>query len=268
MIETNNYEAQITVFSQPMKATTATSDPFEGIITGVLPYLLLLNFIPTVYNTVFMIVREKESRMKESMRMMGMRDTAYWLSWWAYYSCITTVTCILSWGILMINVINHSDALIILLYFIFYAQAIFAEIIFIQSLFESSKYSGLVGSLIYYGLWMFCIPVLGNNVAGGAKATLSIIPQVAMQLMAINFGTQESSEYGLLWSNIGTKVNNFAFSTGFIMMFLAFFLFAFLGFWLEKVMPRTYGEKLPCCFCFTRCCGKKHNDVEEEQFSP
>ena len=250
-----------------MAATTATTDPFEGILTGVLPYLLLLIFIPPVYNTVFMIVREKETRMKESMRMMGMRDVAYWLSWWAYYSCVTTVICFLSWGILMINVINNSDAGIILLYFIFYAQAIFAEIIFIQSLFESSKYSGLVGSLIYYGLWMFCIPVLGDNAAGSAKAGLSIIPQVAMQMMAINFGKQEVT-YGLTWSNIGTKINNFAFSTGFIMMFISFFLFAALGFWLEKVMPRTFGEKLPCCFCFMKNCGRKKNEVVEEQFSP
>ena len=119
------------MYNKPMKATDATTDPYESILTGVLPYLLLLIFIPPVYNTVFMIVREKETRMKESMRMMGMRDVAYWLSWWAYYSCVTTVICLLSWGILMINVIENSDAGIVLLYFIFYAQAIFAEIIFI-----------------------------------------------------------------------------------------------------------------------------------------
>ena len=87
-------------------------------------------------------------------------------------------------------------------------------------------------------------------------------------MMAINFGKQETSKYGLTWSNIGTPVNNFAFSTGFIMMFISFFLFAFLGFWLEKVMPRTFGEKLPCCFCCMRNCGRKQTEVEEEQFSP
>ena len=114
---------------------------------------------------------------------------------------------------------------------------------------------------------MFCIPVLGDNAAGSAKAGLSIIPQVAMQMMAINFGKQETSLYGLTWSNLGTPVNNFAFSTGFVMLFIAFFLWAALGFWVEKVMPRTYGEKLPCCFCFTRCCGKKKAEVEDEQFS-
>ena len=58
--------------------------------------------------------------------------------------------------------------------------------------------------------------------------------------MAINFGKQETSKYGLLWSNIGTPVNNFAFSTGFIMMFISFFLFAFPTF------------VTLCCFCFGR----------------
>ena len=131
MIATNNYDAMINIYNMPMPASGGDYDPYGEILTNVLPYILLLIFVPPVYNTVFLMVREKESRIKESMRMMGMRDTAYWLSWWAYYTCVTTTICLLSWAILMINVIKNSDASIVLIYFIFYAQAVFAEIIFI-----------------------------------------------------------------------------------------------------------------------------------------
>jgi hypothetical protein len=53
---------------------------------------------------VFFIVKEKEYRAKESMRMMGLSDVPYWLSWWVYYTLINTVTAFLAWLILSINV--------------------------------------------------------------------------------------------------------------------------------------------------------------------
>ena len=59
--------------------------------------LLLLLYVLPVYNMVFFIVKEKEYRAKESMRMMGLSDAPYWLSWWVYYTLINTVTAFLAW---------------------------------------------------------------------------------------------------------------------------------------------------------------------------
>jgi len=58
-----------------------------------------------VYNVTFQIVKEKESKTKESMRMMGMTDTSYWLSWFAYYTLINTIIGFVGWLCLCINVI-------------------------------------------------------------------------------------------------------------------------------------------------------------------
>jgi hypothetical protein len=66
--------------------------------------LILLLYVLPVYNMVFFIVKEKEYRAKESMRMMGLSDVPYWLSWWVYYTLINTVTAFLAWLILSINV--------------------------------------------------------------------------------------------------------------------------------------------------------------------
>ena len=86
---------------------------------------MLLIFIPPVYNTVFMLVKEKESRIKESMRMMGMKDLAYWLSWYAYYTIISTLIVILAWLVLLINCLTYSNSFLVLVFMIFYAQAVF-----------------------------------------------------------------------------------------------------------------------------------------------
>ena len=121
MTETQNFDSRITLLSAPMPASKSETDSFTQVLTGVLPFLLLLIFIPPVYNTVFMLVKEKESRIKESMRMMGMRDSAYWLSWYAYYSVVSTVIVFLAWLVLLINCIVYSNSFLVLVFMIFYA---------------------------------------------------------------------------------------------------------------------------------------------------
>ena len=90
-----------------------------------MPLFLLLAFIPPVYNVTFKIVREKETRMKETMRIMGMTDTAYWLSWFVFYTLINTVVTSLAWGMLLINVINYSQPMYLWLFFWLYGEAVF-----------------------------------------------------------------------------------------------------------------------------------------------
>ena len=158
-IESEDPDATISLLAAPMPASSNISDPFLQVLTSVLPFLLLLIFIPPVYNTVFLLVKEKESRIKESMRMMGMLDKSYWLSWYVYYTMISTLIVILAWCALLINCIQYSNVFLVLVFMLLYAQAVFAQIVFLASLFEKSKYSGIVGTLIYFGFNLTGIPV-------------------------------------------------------------------------------------------------------------
>lgn len=148
----------------------------EEVYEQVLAQIILLIFIPPIYNTIFMLVREKESRIKETMRMMGMSDLAYWLSWYLSYTFITILVSILATLVLMINVIEYSNPLIILFLLICYAQAIFAQIVFLAALFENSKNSGLIGALVYFGLSLVAFPITGEFVPEVIKVSFSIIP--------------------------------------------------------------------------------------------
>ena len=74
----------------------------------ILPFLLILIFVPPVYNMVSLIVKEKESRVKESMRIMGMSSISYWISWYIHYTIVSTIFCILAWAVLCINVLKYS----------------------------------------------------------------------------------------------------------------------------------------------------------------
>ena len=136
----------------------------ELVYRQVLAQIILLIFIPPIYNTVFMLVREKETRIKETMRMMGMTDLAYWLSWYVYYTLISTLVAILALFVLLINVIEYTNPLAFLILLVCYAQAIFAQIVCLYALFENSKNSGLIGTLVYFGLSLISFPITGEYV--------------------------------------------------------------------------------------------------------
>ena len=91
----------------------------------LLPLFILFSYIPPVYNSVFRMVKEKESGIKESMRMMGMIDAPYWLSWWMHFTMINTLVSLCCWCILMINVNNYSNPAYLFLFFWLYGEAVF-----------------------------------------------------------------------------------------------------------------------------------------------
>ena len=138
--------------------------------------MLLVIFIPPVYNTVFMLVREKETRMKETMRMIGMTDRAYWFSWYIHYSLITVIVAALACCVLLINVLERSSPFAFLIMLVCYAQAIFAQVVCISTLLESSKNSGLIGSLVYFGLSLVSFPITQETVPEAVKVCFSVIP--------------------------------------------------------------------------------------------
>ena len=80
-------------------------DPFASTLALLLPLFLLLAYVPQVYNMTFKIVRERESRTKETMRIMGMTDLPYWMSWFVFYTGLNTIVTTLAWLVLLDKVV-------------------------------------------------------------------------------------------------------------------------------------------------------------------
>ena len=125
---------------------------------------------------VFKITREKESRAKETMRIMGMTDLPYWLSWFVFYTAINTVVSTLCWATLLYNVINYSQPMYLWIFFWLYGEAVFGQIIFLQSMFTSSKYAGIVSTVIYFCGVLVNKVVMGDDITREAKLFASLLP--------------------------------------------------------------------------------------------
>ena len=122
---TGKEDAMITMMGVPLPAEAIVVDLFSRIFSRQLPTFLLLMFILPLYNTVFAIVKEKESKAKESMRMMGMGDMSYWLSWFVFYATISFSISTIAFAVLSINVIVHSDKIYVWIWFVVHGFSLF-----------------------------------------------------------------------------------------------------------------------------------------------
>jgi len=140
--------AAINMMVIPMQPTETTIDKFVALNSIFAAELSLLYVLP-VFNMVFFIVKEKEQRMKESMRMMGMNDLSYWVSWFVYYSATNLVTALLATMTLW-NVFPHTDITIVFMIIWGYGQSLFGEIFMMQALFKKAKYAGILSAVFYF----------------------------------------------------------------------------------------------------------------------
>jgi len=116
--------------------------------------IVFLMYIPPLYRTVYRIVVEKESKVKESMRMMGMTDISYWLSWFTYYSFVNLLVSTLSWLILNFAVFRHTNGFLVWILLWLFGQSLFSLILLAQSLFSRARQAAYVTTSLYFGLAM------------------------------------------------------------------------------------------------------------------
>ena len=129
---------------------------------------------------------------------------------------------------------------------------------FLQSLFSSSKYSGIVSTLIYFGSDFFNFAISAGSSSRGAKLAASILPQVASGQTAVVFAEYEGTGVGIDWSTAGVVYQDYSFDTGLGMMALSLIVFTLIGLYLDAVLPSKYGKRKSPFFCILprsyKCC--------------
>ena len=165
----------INVALMPMPISAQYMDVFYEVIPYMLPLFMIMNFILPVYNTTCLIVKEKEARTKEVMRMMGMSDFSYWISWFIYFTIESTICVTVSWIILCINCIDHSNAFYIWFFMWLFGMSVFGQVVVFQAFFSRAKFSGLVACMVFFCLYILYFPIMESSNTS-LKVLFGLIP--------------------------------------------------------------------------------------------
>ena len=154
------------------------------------------------------------------------------------------------------------------LFFWLYGQAVFGQIVFLQSLFSSSKYSGIVATLVYFGSDFFNFLITDDSTSRLSKILASLLPQVSLGQISVVFAEYECTGVGIDASTAAVVYQNYSFDTGLFMMVVSLILFTVIGLYFDNVLPVKYGTRKSPIFCCLprsyKCCrGERQRRVDQ-----
>ncbi|RXN37775.1 ATP-binding cassette sub-family A member 1-like protein [Labeo rohita] len=247
--------------SQPVtfrNSFIASSFPwFLRSLTRSLPLYMTLAWIFSVALIVKGVVQEKEARLKETVRMMGLKGSTYWLSWTissmlplAVSAALLTV--ILKYG----KVLRYSDPSVIFVFLLVFCVATVMQCFFISVFFSRANLAAACGGLIYFLLYLpHVLCYAWRDVLGfGAKIATSLLSCVAFGYGCENFSRYEEQGIGIQWSNIRVSPqenDRYSFIVSIFMMLFDAFIYWILTWYIENVYPGQYGIPKPWYFPFT-----------------
>uniref|UniRef100_A0A8C1VAN2 ABC transporter domain-containing protein n=1 Tax=Cyprinus carpio TaxID=7962 RepID=A0A8C1VAN2_CYPCA len=237
------------VYAQQMPYPCYVDDAFVSSIATILPMFLVLAFIYTACQTIKGLVLEKELRLKEVLRVVGVRNSSMWFCWFIENMVLLTIPC---YG----KVLRYSDPSVIFVFLLVFCVATVMQCFFISVFFSRANLAAACGGLIYFLLYLpHVLCYAWRDVLGfGAKIATSLLSCVAFGYGCENFSRYEEQGIGIQWSNIRVSPqenDRYSFIVSIFMMLFDAFIYWMLTWYIENVFPGQYGIPKPWYFPFT-----------------
>lgn len=222
-------------------------DKFLFIVQHVMPLLLTISWVYTVAMLVQSIVYEKEQRLKEVMKMMGLNNSVHWLAWFITVFFQTTITMgsltiILCQG----KVLAYSNPWILFLLLEIFAMATISFSFLISVWYSKARLAAACAGIIYILTYVPSMYVAIKEEAAGdripfwAKSIASLFSTSAFGLGAKYFAFYEITGVGVQWNNLHVSpIEGDAFNLimAVEMMIVDTILYGVLTWYIENVHP-------------------------------
>ena len=247
--ETKNKKAELNFGIIPMKYIDYRYDGFLDFDHIIIIIIHIAYMIPLTFY-VYKIVAEKESRIKEGMKIMGLKETEYFLSYFLQYFIISIVISFINSLLLKVVFIRIPFSVLYFLIFLF-SLNIFALIYFFQSFMDNTK-NAIIVTLFFY-LLMYCtyLVCMNEDTSKILKTILSIIPSVSICLGILLLQKFQVHFKNFKIEDISINHFNYSIKTMYIMLTIDFFLYLALGYYLYNVCPHELGIRKPWYFLCT-----------------
>lgn len=127
---------------------------YQGLNINFGVYLIIANLFPCI-NFLQWALEEKSSKTWESMRMMGMMDSAYHFSWFIFYSLNSIFVAVIV-TIVSLFIFKSSNILLLFLFYLLYGMSLFGYMMIFIALFKEVKTGTPIFTilhLILYYIW-------------------------------------------------------------------------------------------------------------------
>uniref|UniRef100_A0A493TVP8 ATP-binding cassette sub-family A member 2 n=1 Tax=Anas platyrhynchos platyrhynchos TaxID=8840 RepID=A0A493TVP8_ANAPP len=255
VVEPGNY---VQMFPYPCY----TRDDFLFVIEHMMPLCMVISWVYSVAMMIQHIVTEKEHRLKEVMKMMGLNNAVHWVAWFItgfvqLSISVTALTAILKYG----KVLMHSDVLIIWLFLAIYAVATIMFCFLVSVLYSKAKLASACGGIIYflsYVPYMYVAireEVAHDKITAFEKCIASLMSTTAFGLGSKYFALYEVAGVGIQWhtfSQSPVEGDDFNLLLSMMMLIIDAVVYGVLTWYIEAVHPGMFGLPRPWYFPFQK----------------
>ncbi|CAD5112216.1 DgyrCDS1449 [Dimorphilus gyrociliatus] len=244
---TDPNEANLGMYMQQFPYPCYIYDQFVRALTGMMPLFMTVAWILSVAMIVRSIVYEKEKRLKEVMRTMGLGNLVHWIASFITSLIILLVSCIALLIILKVGkVAEHANAGVILVFLLCHVVATIAQTFLISTLFSRANLAAVCAAIIYfvgYLPYSICLRY-EENMMFWHKCVACLSSTVSFGFGCSYIARYEEIGEGLQWSNVGKSPlpdDNFSAATSMLMMLVDSCIYFLITWYIEAVFPGDYG---------------------------
>ncbi|XP_058274218.1 retinal-specific phospholipid-transporting ATPase ABCA4 [Hemibagrus wyckioides] len=242
------------VYVQQMPYPCYVDDMFMLTLNRCFPIFMVLAWVYSVSMTVKSIVLEKELRLKETLKVMGVTNEVIWCTWFIdSFLMMTFSTALLTFIIMTGKVLNYSNPMILFFFLMSFTMATIMQCFLMSVFFNKANLAAACSGIIYFTLYLPHILCFAwqDRITCSIKLAVSLLSPVAF-----GFGTEYLSRYeeqglGLQWDNISTSPlegDEFSFLNSIRMMLFDSVLYGVLAWYLDNIFPGQFGIGRPFYF--------------------
>eukprot|EP01105_Mastigella_eilhardi_P028439 TRINITY_DN936_c0_g1_i14.p1 TRINITY_DN936_c0_g1~~TRINITY_DN936_c0_g1_i14.p1 ORF type:complete len:1870 (-),score=505.12 TRINITY_DN936_c0_g1_i14:2049-7658(-) len=254
-----------TMFTAPFPIHEYKDNMFFEYLGPLFGMVVVLSILYPSSRLVKEIVEDKESCVKETLRMVGTPVWVFTTSWAIVYLVIFLGVAILATILECATFLPKSNWLLVFLLNYFFLCSIIALSSVFASFFSNPKIAGVVSPLALFACVIprFLFMTASEGQLVGAKILSSVLSPTAFAFGAAVLSRREGAAQGVTFSNMtGGGSSGYPFIVVLIMLLLDTAFYSGLAWYLERVVPSQYGVRYPPWFLFTpqywcgHSCGK------------
>ncbi|XP_051957162.1 phospholipid-transporting ATPase ABCA1 [Xyrauchen texanus] len=249
-------ETNMGIYLQQMPYPCFVDDVFIRVLNRSLPLFMTLAWIYSVAMIIKGVVFEKEARLKETMRIMGLSSVMLWLSWFisSYLPFLFSAGLLIA-ALKFGDILPYSDPAVVFFFLAAFATATIMLCFLISTFFSRANLAAACGGLIYFMLYLPYVLCLAwrEYLTSTHRILASFLSPVAFGFGCEYFSQYEEQGVGIQWFNLKSSPmegDSYNFTTSIIMLYVDAVIYAVATWYIEAVFPGEYGVPRPWNFIF------------------
>ncbi|CAH0482415.1 unnamed protein product [Peronospora belbahrii] len=224
----------------PFPIEAYVSSPFYDQVSDVFAIIFILSYLYSISRILVALIQEKELRLREYMKILGVQEKAIVVSWYMTYLVILFVGSSLQALMGMVGLFSNSSVVLIFLFFFLFSLSVLAYGFMISTIFSKARVGAFVGMVLFF-LMYFVSTAFTTETSENKKTVGCLLSPVALSLGITVLSNLESTGTGVTFSNADVLNDNFRFSRSLLMFAIDTVLYTLLGLYFEKVVPKEHG---------------------------